>query len=123
MRYELEPGEQLLWASSENREFITCQLKAGGTYIVIVDVVMGFWKMHVGFTPITVNDADLFERAKQLIIAEPPVITPEETIVKMNTKLAKFIPEQLALYEKEWKNTRNFKHISPEMAIPADKMN
>jgi hypothetical protein len=122
MRYELDPGEQLLWASSENREFITSELQAGGSYIVIVDVIMGGWKAHVGFTPISVNDTELFERAKKLIMKEAPVVTTEETIAKMNTKLAEFIPKQLARYEQEWKNTKNFKHISPDMAVPADAM-
>jgi hypothetical protein len=122
MRYELDPGEQLLWASSENKEFITSDLQAGASYIVIVDVIMGAWKAHVGLTPIGVNDAELFERAKKLIMKEAPVITPEEKIAKTNIKLAEFIPKQLEKYEKDWKNTKNFKHIAPEMAIPADAM-
>lgn len=42
MRYECDPGEQLLWASSENKEFVTSELMPGGTYIVVVDVIMGF---------------------------------------------------------------------------------
>lgn len=123
MRYELDPGKQLLWASSENKEFITAELEAGGSYIVIVDVIIGVWKAHVGLSPISSNDKELFERAKKLIISEPPVITSEETIKKKNIKLAEFIPEQLEIYEKETKYTRNFKHISPEMAIPADNLN
>jgi hypothetical protein len=122
MRYEVDPGEQLLWASSENKEFITSELQAGGSYVVIVDVITGGWKAHVGFSPISVNDAELFERAKKLIMKEAPVVTTEETIAKMNTKLAEFIPKQLARYEQEWKNTKNFKHISPDMAVPADAM-
>lgn len=122
MRYELEPGQQLLWASSENKEFLTADLQPGGTYIVIVDVVIGFWKGHVGFTPISVNDTDLFLRAKALIISEPPVDIPMQEITKMNKKLAKFIPEMLDRYENEWKNEHNFRHISPEMAIPPNKM-
>jgi len=123
MRYELDPGEQLLWASSENKEFVTSELKAGETYIVVVDVIMGFWKAHVGMTPIGANDQELFVRAKELILKEPPVVTPAETIEKTNKKLAEFIPKQLNLYEKEWKGKRNFKHISPDMAVPSEAMN
>jgi hypothetical protein len=122
MRYELEPGQQLLWASSENKEFLTADLLPGGTYIVIVDVVIGFWKGHVGFTPISVNESELFERAKALINSEPPVEIPQEDIVKMNKKLSKFIPEMLERYENEWKQEHNFRHISPEMAIPEDRI-
>ena len=122
MRYELDPGEQLLWASSENKEFITSELQAGGSYIVMVDVIMGGMKAHVGLTPVSVKDQKLFERAKELIMKEAPVVTPEETIIKMNNKLAEFIPKQLNRYQEDWKSTKNFKHISPDMAIPAESM-
>jgi len=121
MRYELEPGEQLLWASSENKEFVTAELKAGGTYIIIVDVIMGAWKARVGFNPITADD-ERFERAKKLISSKPPVITPLSKIDDMNKKLADFIAEQLKKYNEDWKLTHNFKHISPEMAIPEEAM-
>jgi len=40
--YELDPGKHLLWASSENKEFMTAELEAGGTYMIMVDVIMGF---------------------------------------------------------------------------------
>src|SRR5688572_4466904 len=53
LRYECDPGEQLFWASTENKEFITADLKEGGSYIIIVDVIMGAWKPRVGFNPIT----------------------------------------------------------------------
>ncbi len=120
MRYECNPGEQLFWASTENKEFLTANLKVGGTYIVIVDVIMGFWKAHVGLTPITDTDTELFMRAVDLINSEGPVITPISKIDKMNKKLDKFIDEELEHYYNESKNVRNFKHISEDFAIPAD---
>lgn len=122
LRYECEPGEQLFWASSENKEFLTSELKPGGTYIVIVDVIMGFWKAHVGLTPISVNDKDQFQRAKDLITKKAPVKITEAQIQKMNKKLSEFIPEMLDRYEKEWKQEHNFKHIAIEMAIPEEVM-
>ncbi len=122
MRYECDPGEQLFWASSENKEFITADLKEGGTYIVIVNIIMGAWKARVGLNPISVNDKDLFERAKELINKKKPVITPEAKIEKMNKKLKSFISEKLKMYDEVWKNEKNFKHISADMAIPPDEM-
>ena len=122
MRYELDPGEQLLWISSENKEFITCDLKEGGSYIIIIDVIMGFWKAHVGATPITVDDTEKFERAKELILSKKPVETSEKKIAEMNEKLSDFIPEMLERYENEWKDERNFRHINPDMAIPEEAM-
>lgn len=122
LRYECEPGEQLFWASSENKEFITSNLKAGKSYIVIVDIVMGTWKAHVGLTPISIADTDRFNRAKKLILAKSPVITPLAKMEKTSKKLVKFIPEKLKMYEETWKHKRNFKHISADMAIPLEEM-
>lgn len=122
LRYECEPGEQLFWASSENKEFLTSDLQAGGSYIVIVDIIMGFWKAHVGFTPISMNDTEKFERAKKLILDKKPSITPPEKIEKTNKKLEKFIPEMLKLYEEQWMSEKNFRHISADMAIHIESM-
>jgi hypothetical protein len=56
LRYECDPGEQLFWATSENKEFAAADLKEGGTYIVLIDVVTQFHKPNVGFTPISASD-------------------------------------------------------------------
>ena len=50
LRYECDPGQNLLWVSTENKEFVTADLKEGETYIVIVNVIMGFASARVGFT-------------------------------------------------------------------------
>ncbi|MBC8320716.1 MAG: hypothetical protein H8E34_08340 [Bacteroidetes bacterium] len=121
-RYECDPGEQLFWASTENKEFVTADLKAGGTYIVIVDVIMGAWKARVGLTPISVNDQKLFERAEKLINKKKPIVTSEAKIENMNKKLNDFITEKLEKYNNDWKNDKNFKHISADMAIPPDAL-
>ena len=55
MRYELDEGEHLLWASTENKEFITVEVEAGKTYIVMVNVIMGAMKARVGLSPVTVT--------------------------------------------------------------------
>jgi len=117
IRYECDPGENLFWASSENKEFLSADLKAGGTYVVIVDVVTGFWKNHVGFTPISENDTELLERAKKVIMKEAPFITPQAKIDKENKKLEKFIAEELEHYEKETKDKYNFRKVSSDMAL------
>jgi hypothetical protein len=122
MRYECDPGAQLFWASSENKEFLTSELNPDGTYIVVVDVVMGFWKAHVGMSPLDVSNAELFHRAKKLIDSKPPVEISQAQIDKMNKKLADFIPENLNKYETESKYEHNFRHLSADMAIPEDAM-
>jgi hypothetical protein len=122
LRYECEAGKQLFWASSENKEFLTAELNPGGTYIVIVDVVIGFWKNHVGFTPISKDDTELLQRAKELIKNQPPVEVTDAEIQKKEKKLSDFIPEMLQRYENEWKNEHNFRHLSADMAIPEEEM-
>jgi hypothetical protein len=122
LRYECDPGEHLLWASSENKEFVSADLKAGGSYIVIMDVIMGAWKARVGATPITSASGDQFDRAKELILADAPVKYEQAALDKKNTKLKKFIAEQLKKYDEVWKNEKNFKSITADMALPDTAM-
>lgn len=121
LRYECDPGQQLLWASSENKEFLKADLKEGDTYIVIVDVHMGATRGRVGLHPITTTDID-FEKVKKLIMSFDEIIPSQKEINKMNVKLADFMKEKLAMYETEWKHTKNFKSLTPDMAIPAEAM-
>ncbi|HAN17148.1 MAG: hypothetical protein A2X13_08575 [Bacteroidetes bacterium GWC2_33_15] len=120
MRYECDPGNQLFWASSENKEFLTTELEAGKTYIVMVDVIMGVMKAHVGLTPVSPDKTEDLNKAVALVNKEAPTVTPDEKIEKMNKKLEKFIPKQLEMYESTWKNERNYKHLSADMAIPEE---
>lgn len=122
MRYELEPGKQLLWASSENKEFVECDLEAGKTYIILVDIDMGAWKARVGLTPITEKDTEKFERATALILKEAPVITPEKKIEEMNKKLKDFIVEKLDMYHNVWKKEHVFPVLTKDMAISEEAL-
>ncbi|MCB2196168.1 MAG: DUF5121 domain-containing protein [Bacteroidetes bacterium] len=122
MRYECDPGEQLFWASSENKEFVTAELEAGKTYVIVVDVIMGAWKARVGLTPLDISDTESWERVKKLVNKRPPTQTPQAKLDKMNKKLEKFIAEKLEMYETTWKNEHNYKHLSADMAIPEEEL-
>jgi hypothetical protein len=121
MRYECDPGEHLFWANGENTDYMTSDLKAGGTYIVMVDVFMGG---HLGFTPICEKDKELFAQAKALINENPAIITPENVFIKKKEKHAKLIPEKLKLYNEKYKidPEKHFKHMTADMAILPDAM-
>jgi len=121
LRYECDPGEQLFWASTENKEFMTAELAANETYIVIVDVITGFFKPHVGLSPITAEDTERFDRAKELVNKKEPEAFNEADIEKKNKKMEKFIAKELAHYE-ETKSGENFRHLSADMAISADAL-
>ncbi len=121
LRYECEPGEHIFWASTENKEFMTAELAANQIYVVVVDVITGFWKPHVGLSPISYEDTERFERAKELVDRQEPETFKESDIEKNNNKMEKFIAKELANYE-EKKGDKDFRHLSADMAIPADAL-
>jgi hypothetical protein len=122
MRYECDPGANLFWVSSENKEFVTADLAEGGTYLIGVEAVMGVAKSRVNVYLITVKDAGEFSDAAALIRSRPPVETPSVVIRDMNIQLADFIRTKLAQYETEWKTHYTYPHISADMAIPLESM-
>ncbi len=119
MRIECDPGEHLFWVSAENKYFVTTDLREGDTYIVIVTSKMGMWSAGVKATPIT-EEHELFEKAQALINEEAPVVISESKIEQRNSELVEFIDNIMNHYEDEWKEKKDFPHISPDMAIPLD---
>lgn len=123
MRYECPAGEHLIWASSENKEFLRCDLAAGETYMALVNVIMGGFKARIGLEPLTADNED-FERAKELINDKEPVVTSESAIQKTQKKLEDrgFIENIMEKYENEWKDASATKVISPDMSIPKENL-
>lgn len=121
IRYECPAGQQLLWASSEGKEFVQCDLKAGEVYVVLVNIKMGIWKARVGLEPMTAQHP-VFERAKTLVKSKAPVITPEAVINSTQEKLEArgFIAHNLGRYEHEWKTKPNTKIMTENMSIPKE---
>jgi hypothetical protein len=122
MRYESEPGQHLFWASSENHEFMTAELKEGDTYVVVVDVEMGFAIARVGLTPITSTDK-VYDRVKKLVDKKAPKVNTDEEVNKRNEMRAEYIQDKVKHYEEKLKIKRTYKHLSPEMAIPLSASN
>ena len=95
-RYELEPGKHLLWAKSENLDFMESDLKADAIYLIHVKPKMGGMKAAVRIEVVDASDVKLFEKVKKLISKKKPV--------KMNMKKAEKvtpkIKEYLEKYEK-----------------------
>ncbi len=123
MRYEVSEGEHLLWASSENKEFLRCSFKAGETYMVLVNLEGGTWKARIGLEPLTAENED-FERAKALVYKKKPIVTSESKIQSTQKKLDDrgFIENIMEKYENEWKNAKNTKTITADMFIPKEKL-
>jgi hypothetical protein len=121
MRVECNPGKQLLWISSENKEFIECDLKEGGTYIVLVYIYPGVMKARMETSPISATD-ERFQEAKAFVNAEKGIETSPEKIIAMNNKLQKFITVQLNDYNTKIKGIKEVDKITPDMAIPAESL-
>lgn len=123
MRYECLAGKHLFWASSEDKEFLDCDLESGKTYMVLVNVEMGAWKARIGLEPLTVDNED-FERAKELVYKKKAIITSEAKIQKTKKKLDKkgFVENIMNRYEEEWKDAENTQKINKDMFIPLDKL-
>jgi hypothetical protein len=121
MRYECDPGEYLFWGKGESVDYMTSDLKAGSTYVVMIDIFFGG---HIGFHPVTEKDTELFAQAKAMIKGNPSAVTPEKVFTAKKEKHAKIIPERLKLYNEVYKNDpeRHFKNLADDMAIEPDAM-
>jgi hypothetical protein len=121
MRFEVPSGKHLFWASSEDKEFLDCSLKAGETYLVLVNIEMGAWKARVGLEPILIDNED-FERVKALVIKQAPVVTSQKKIETTQNKLDErgFVENIMERYETEWKYEKNTQQITEDMFIPIE---
>ena len=117
LRYECEPGQHVFWASAENKDFMTAELKAGEIYVVNVDVELGVAIARVGLTPISAGQKKSFERAKKLIDKKAPRPVTQQELDTRNANLADFMEDKMSKYETKWKDERKYKHLSADMAI------
>jgi hypothetical protein len=114
---ECDAGKQLIWASSEGKFFVESDLALGGTYIIIIESTMGWWRNNPKLIPITSTHID-FAKACEMIKKNAPMVTSQEKVDQMNRDLVKFIPEELNNYETKLKKEKEFPTITPDMAIP-----
>jgi len=123
IHYHCKSGNNLFWASTENKEFLTADLKEGCSYIVLIRPInaAGFWKAHVELFPLSPENDKYYHKAIKLIKSKEPVYFSAEEIDKMNAKLKSFININLKKYENEWKGIRNYKHLSSELCVPKDE--
>ena len=122
LKVECDAGKQLFWAASNNKYFITSDLAAGKSYIVLVNRRMTGWREAVELEPISSFVDKDFKKAKDLIKKKDPVVITDKEITDMNKEYADFITEKLNQYNEVWKKEKDFSHISPEMAVPEDAM-
>jgi len=128
MRCEVEAGEHLFWASSENKQFVKANLESGKTYIVMVHIRMGAWKPQVGLEPLNIADPtqeEELQRAIELVNSKEPIITSQSVIDKTTQKLESrnFVKNIMERYESEWQFKDNYvKILTADMFIPDEKL-
>jgi hypothetical protein len=121
MRFECDPGQQLFWASSENKDFLNATMEAGKSYIVMVEMVSGFWRLNPRLCPIWPGHA-YFDMASKLIREKAPYNIPQQEIQDRQAKMTEFIANVMVHYETEWKLTNDVKTLTGEMAIPEEDL-
>jgi len=67
IRYTCNPGRHLLWARSENRDFVEADLEAGKVYFIEAIVNMGAIKAAVQLDPIDPKDEKAMKRIFKII--------------------------------------------------------
>lgn len=120
LRYECDPGENLFWASSENKEFITTDLEANQIYIIRVTQTMGGVKAHVAFRPVTQYDKKSLKKVVGYVNKKDVDFIEESELVSRNNELKSFIVDNLNRYEKITKDRYNFKHVPGDYYIPVE---
>lgn len=123
MRFEVPAGEQLLWTSSENKKFLNCDFKPGGTYIIATMHSPGLVKNHVVLTPISSKHSN-FEKCKNEILKGKEISTSDNKKAQIESSLAKngFVSKTLKQYNEEQKFENRTKEITSNMAIPIGKL-
>jgi len=120
MRYECSSGEQLFWASSERKAFITADLEPGKIYIMIVVPEMGAMSAAVAlYPPDYPKDR---KKAIGLVMKKEPQYTDEAIIIEENNALKEYIAEQLKRYESKVSKGVSYPHISSDMFVQDEEM-
>jgi hypothetical protein len=100
LRLELDPGEHVIWATSENRSFVRADLKAGETYVLNALPVTGALKAGVMLFPLQDPEKGVMRRAKRYVAKFKEKVMSKEDLAKDQEKFAEIIRLRLEKYEK-----------------------
>ena len=113
VRLELDAGEQLIWAKSENLDFMEANLKAGAIYLIHVKPKMGGMKAAVRLEAVDTSDEKLMKKVNKLLSNKSPA--------KLNLKKAEKVTAKIGEYLEKYQNLKNngksdkIKELSPDM--------
>jgi hypothetical protein len=93
--YECDPGKHIFWVASENRDYVTADLKPNATYIVEVRPTMGAFKAAVQVHPIAPDDAKTLKKVNKVLAKNSPA-----QLHGKDEDMAFFIKTGMERYEK-----------------------
>jgi len=105
LKLEIDAGEHLIWAKSENRSYMIAQLKAGKTYIIDAVPRMGALKAGVRLEAVEGENPKILSRSRKFIAKRKQKIMDPEDLADYEAKNQDRIKKGLSLYESTWKGT------------------
>lgn len=114
MVVECDPGEHLIWASSENRDFLISTLEANKVYVIEAIVNMGALKARVNITPLLKSDEKNLQKFQKLIAKKEPVELDSSKVASEGIELQDFIADSLEKY-KDKSEEKEFEILSADM--------
>lgn len=107
IRYECDPGEQLLWASAENKTFMTADLEAGRIYGVLSVSKVGFGSARVKMLIMKPGEEG-WAKAAKLIKKKDPFEQKPGYIEDWKAKKPDYTKQVLADWESTYKDERDW---------------
>jgi len=120
--YKCNPGEHIFWASREFTNFITADLQAGSTYLVMVKAATGVFVANPVMMPINSDDAKSINKALKVIGKKTPKIFTENEIANWNDDYKESIAKEMIYFEKKLNEGADFEYLSPDMALTSDRL-
>lgn len=118
--YRGKPGEHIFWASKEFTNFITANLKAGCTYLVMVKASTGVFAANPVMHPVHSDDNESINKALKVIKKKDGKIFSDEDLANWNDGYQGFMAKNMVYFEKKVNEGAEFEHLSGDMVIPAE---
>lgn len=118
--YRCEPGEHVFWASKEFTNFITADLKPGGTYLVAVKASTGLLVANPILSPISGDDVKNINKALKVLKKKDAKVFSEKELTDWNESYKDDMAKNMVHFEEKVNEGAEFKHLSSDMALPSE---
>ena len=86
LKAEVTPGEHIIWAVSENRDFVDAEIEAGKIYLLLANPVPGGLKAGVNLVPVDTTDQKTMKRINKLVSKKGPKNQNAKTVAEERSK-------------------------------------